>query len=58
LDRAYARPPELALSAAAAELMAEDGFHPGAAGYALWGRHLAAHLARRWKRLERATSAL
>ena len=37
-----------------AELMAEDGFHPGAGGYALWGRQLAEHVARRWRRIERA----
>ncbi|MBB5203415.1 lysophospholipase L1-like esterase [Inhella inkyongensis] len=49
-DRAFARTPEMSLAAAAAELMAEDGFHPGAAGYALWARHLAGHLARRLQR--------
>lgn len=27
-------------------LMAADGFHPGPAGYALWGAHLAQHLTR------------
>lgn len=34
-------------------LMAEDGFHPGARGYALWGEALGQFLARRWARLER-----
>lgn len=35
-------------------LMAADGFHPGAAGYAVWGEALGQFLARRWTRLERA----
>lgn len=34
-------------------LMAEDGFHPGPRGYALWGESLGQFLARRWTRLER-----
>lgn len=54
LDRGLMRPPARLAGVAAAELMAEDGFHPGAAGYALWGRQLAAHVAARWRRLERA----
>lgn len=29
-------------------LMAMDGFHPGPSAYALWGRHLAAEISRRW----------
>jgi lysophospholipase L1-like esterase len=55
-DRGLMRPPVRLAGAGAAELMAEDGFHPGAPGYALWGQVLAQHLARRWQRLERAAS--
>jgi len=55
-DRGLMRPPARLAGAGAAELMAEDGFHPGAPGYALWGQVLAEHLARRWRRLERADS--
>jgi lysophospholipase L1-like esterase len=32
----------------AATLMAEDGFHPNAAGYALWAEALAERLSREW----------
>jgi len=58
LDRGLMRTPARLAGVAAAELMAEDGFHPGAAGYALWGRQLAEHVARRWRRIERVTVGL
>jgi lysophospholipase L1-like esterase len=37
--------------AAAARLMARDGFHPGPAGYAVWAAELADRIAREWARL-------
>lgn len=54
LDRGLMRTPAGVAGATAAELMAEDGFHPGTAGYELWGRTLAEHLSKRWRRVERA----
>jgi lysophospholipase L1-like esterase len=39
-------------------LMAADGFHPSAKGYAVWGEALGEFLARRWSRLERRLQSL
>ncbi|MDN3922299.1 SGNH/GDSL hydrolase family protein [Roseateles violae] len=44
-----ALPPDLH-GAAAARLMAEDGFHPGPAGYALWAETLAERIAKEMQR--------
>lgn len=53
-DRALRRmPASLRENIVAQGLVAEDGFHPGPRGYALWGESLAQFLARRWVRLER-----
>jgi lysophospholipase L1-like esterase len=49
-DRALRRLPDALLERA---LMAEDGFHPGSAGYAAWAEALAPFIARRWSRLGR-----
>lgn len=46
-----ALPPHLHGSAAA-ELMAPDGFHPGPAGYKVWGESLAERIARDWAKLK------
>lgn len=45
-----ALPPNLH-GAAAAELMATDGFHPGPAGYQLWADALAERIAREWAQI-------
>lgn len=52
-DRALRRIPPALRCDAGSGLMAEDGFHPGAGGYALWGEALAEFLARRWPRVQR-----
>lgn len=52
-DRALRRVPSALRCDAGSGLMAEDGFHPGPKGYALWGEALGQFLARRWSRLER-----
>ncbi len=52
-DRALRRLPSALRCDADNGLMAEDGFHPGPRGYALWGEALGQFLARRWGRLER-----
>ncbi|MFN7694459.1 MAG: SGNH/GDSL hydrolase family protein [Burkholderiales bacterium] len=52
-DRALRRIPAALRCDASKGLMARDGFHPSAAGYALWGQALGQFLARRWMRLER-----
>ncbi len=53
-DRALRRLPAALRCDEANGLMAEDGFHPGPRGYALWGEAVGQFLARRWARLERA----
>ncbi|WIT12414.1 SGNH/GDSL hydrolase family protein [Paucibacter sediminis] len=45
-----ALPPHLH-GAAAAELMAPDGFHPGPAGYQLWADALAERIVREWSQI-------
>lgn len=52
-DRALRRIPVALRCDIANGLMAEDGFHPSAQGYAMWGEALGQFLARRWARLER-----
>lgn len=52
-DRALRRLPAALRCDEANGLMAEDGFHPGPRGYALWGESLGQFLARRWARLAR-----
>ena len=53
-DRALRRlPPALRVDADSG-LMAPDGFHPGPAGYAVWGRALGQFAASRWRRQHRA----
>lgn len=52
-DRALRRLPAALRCDGSSGLMAEDGFHPGSRGYALWAESLGQFLARRWTRLER-----
>lgn len=52
-DRALRRLPAALRCDEVNGLMAEDGFHPGPKGYALWGEAVGHFLARRWGRLER-----
>lgn len=50
-DRALRRlPPALRVDQPGSPWMAQDGFHPGAQGYALWGQSLGQFLAARWTR--------
>lgn len=46
-----ALPPHLHGGAAATELMAPDGFHPGPAGYQLWADALAERIVREWAQI-------
>jgi hypothetical protein len=55
-DRALRRIPSGLCCEADYGLMAEDGFHPSAKGYAVWGQALGEFLARRWARLERRSN--
>lgn len=52
-DRALRRLPAALRCDEVNGLMAEDGFHPGPKGYALWGEAVGQFLARRWGRLDR-----
>jgi lysophospholipase L1-like esterase len=53
IDRSLMRVPTRLRCDAGSGLMAADGFHPSAQGYALWGEALGQYLARRWSRLAR-----
>jgi lysophospholipase L1-like esterase len=53
LDRSLMRVPARLRCDADSGLMAADGFHPSAQGYAVWGEALGQYLARRWSRLVR-----